>query len=173
MRSTASQIELSTGIVPRSLERHVHAFRDIGTQFRIDDDAAAYSQRGIVAGPHRMATRSKNGIGVRRPGFRGVKRIAGVVVEDARLFYASAVGVGVDHFLIVPRQGESDAASEIFSRPDVEDVGVRFTNGCAELSRPVASRAGNILTFAELEFVRICDGRQHCQKQTQANNGFT
>ena len=43
-----------------SLELHVQAFRDVRTEPRSDDDAAADFTRGIVAGPYRVAALPKN-----------------------------------------------------------------------------------------------------------------
>src|SRR5437899_1151901 len=58
----------------RSLKRHVEAFRNVRAEAGRDDDAAAYLQCGIVAGPHRIAARTEGRIGVRRLGFGGVER---------------------------------------------------------------------------------------------------
>ena len=47
------------GVRRGSLEFHVDAFRDVGTEAGRDDDAAAYLQRSVVAGPHRVAAGPK------------------------------------------------------------------------------------------------------------------
>src|SRR5260370_42366353 len=95
------------------LKRHVEAFRDVGAESGRNDDAAAYLQRIVVAGPHRIAAGTEERIGVRRLGFGGVERIARVGLEDAGLLGAAAVGLHVDDFLVVPRQREAYLASEI------------------------------------------------------------
>src|ERR1044071_8464393 len=91
-----------------SLELHVLTFRDVGAEARADDDAAADLSRIVVAGPNRIAALAEERIGVRRLGFGGVERIAGIIVEDAGLFDTAPVGLGVDHFLVVARQRNAD-----------------------------------------------------------------
>ena len=58
------------------LKLHIEAFRDVGAEAGRDDDAAAHLQRGVVAGPHRIAAGTEERIGVRRLGLGGVERIA-------------------------------------------------------------------------------------------------
>src|SRR3954464_4939891 len=94
----------NSGTDALSLELHVLAFGDVRAETGTDDDAAADLSRVVVAGPHRVAALAEKRIGVRRLGFSGVERIAGIVVEDARLFHAAAVVLGVDHFLVVAGQ---------------------------------------------------------------------
>src|SRR6478672_2090677 len=89
-----------------SLELHVDAFRYVGT----DDDTAAHLARVVVAGPHRVAALAEERVGVRRLGFGGVERIAGIVVEDAGPFDATAVALGVDDLLVVARHRDADLA---------------------------------------------------------------
>src|ERR1017187_2590407 len=144
-----------TAITParRSLKRHVEAFRNVGAEAGTDGDAAADFLRGGVAGPYRIAAGAEKRIGVGRLGLGGVERVIGVGLEDAGFFGAAAVGLDVDHFLVVPRQRQADRAPEILRGLDVEDIGVGFAGRGIEFSGAEAAAAGNSLIIAELEIV--------------------
>src|SRR6202035_627537 len=115
------------------LKRHVQTFGDIGAEAGADGDAAADFLRGGVGGPYRIAAGAEKRIGVRRLGLGGVERIMGIWLEDAGLLAAAAVGLDVDHFLVVPRQRQADLAPEIFRRLGVKDIGVGFAGRGVEL----------------------------------------
>src|SRR5258706_2858523 len=155
-----------------SLKRHVQAFRDVGAEAGGDGDAAAEFPRGGIAGPHRIAAGAEKRIGVGRLGFGGVERIIGIGVEDAGSFGAAAVGLDVDHFLVVPRQREADLAPEIFGSLDVEQVGVGFAGRGIEFSGAQAAAAGNSLIIGELEVIRLRDRNQRHPPQRYAQTNF-
>jgi hypothetical protein len=154
------------------LKRHVQAFRDVGAEAGGDGDAAAEFSRGGVAGPHRIAAGAEKRIGVGRLGFGGIERIIGIGVEDAGSFGAAAVGLHVDHFLVVPRQRERDLAPEIFRSLDVEEIGVGSSGRGIEFSRAQAAAAGNSLIVGELEVIRLRDRNQRHTPQRDAQTNF-
>src|SRR5258708_96236 len=84
-------------------KRHVQAFRDVGAEPGGDGDAAAQFLRGGVRRPYRITAGAEKRIGVGRLGLGGVKLIIGICFEDAGSFGAAAIGLDVDHFLVVPR----------------------------------------------------------------------
>src|ERR1700738_1377805 len=145
-KSDVDTAEAMTSARP-SLKRHVEAFRDIGAEAGRDDDAAANFPLGGVAGPHRVAAGAEKRIGVGWLGFGGVEGVIGVGLEDAGPFGAAAIGLNVDHFLVVARQRQADLAPEIFRGLDVEDVGVGFAGGGIEFSGAQAPAAGNSLVI--------------------------
>src|SRR5437763_7175090 len=97
---------------PILLKRHVQTFQDIGAEAGTDGDAAAKLSRRVVAGPNRVATWAEERIGIGRLGFGSIERIIRIAVEDARLLGAAAVGLDVDHFLVIARQRQADLTSE-------------------------------------------------------------
>ena len=58
-----------------------------------------------------IAAGTEKRIGVGRLGFGGVERVMGIGLEDAGLLGAAAVGLDVDHFLVVPRQRQADLST--------------------------------------------------------------
>jgi hypothetical protein len=119
------------------LKRHVEAFRDRGSSEPRPELMMMQPRtllRGVVAGPNRIAAGTEERIGVRRLGFGGVERVIGIGLEDAGLLGAAAVGLHVDHFLVVPRQRQRDLAAEIFRGLDVEEIGVGFAGRGVELA---------------------------------------
>ena len=106
---------------------------------------------GGIGGPDRIAAGAEERVGVRRLGLGGIEGVVGIGVEDARLLGAAAVGLHVDHFLVVPRQRQRDLAAEIFRGLGVEDIGVGLAGRGVELAGGEAAAAGNALVVGELE----------------------
>src|SRR4051812_18837723 len=145
-----------------SLELHFDAFRNVGAEAGRDDNAAAYLEIVVVAGPYRVATGTEERIGVRRLSFGGIERIARIIIEDARLLGAATVGLHVDDFLVVARQRQRDLAAEIFRRLGVEHIRIGFAGRGVELARAQSAAAGNALVVRELKIVGCrCLSQRH------------
>jgi hypothetical protein len=156
-----------------SLKRHVEAFGNIGTETGRYGDTAPEFPRCGIGGPHRIAAGTEERIGIRRLGFGGIERISRIGLEDARPFRAAAVGLDVDHFLVVARKRQADLTPEILRGLDVEYVGIRSARRGAEFPRSKATAAGNPLVVAERKFVRGRRCRnQHHEHRRNAQTQF-
>jgi hypothetical protein len=96
--------------------------------------------------------------------------IIGIGLENTRPLGAVAIGLHVDHFLVVPRQRERHLATEIFRCLGVENIGVGPAGGRVQLAGGQAPATGNPLVIAEFEVVGASRIRKRKkQHHTQAD----